>query len=221
MKKNNKQQKRKPSSGRPTLDVSGFLQRMGLPIPRLPVLIGSATSLSSRNAVYPRLVKFDIPIDPVFVTLAAGNLASVINIQITTLCSNWASFQNLFSEYSVVGARFELRVNEVTNPQGLFLAYIDEKNSAAPTAAIALSSPHLEGLISQTESPSRHMISWKAADVLDIDWTPTSSGADVPAYLKLFSNTASTGTSATTVGQIAVTGALALCFRGFASPSAV
>jgi hypothetical protein len=202
------------------LDLSGALARMGLPVPRLPFLIGSAVNLSAKDSIYPRMVKLDVPINPTFTSLVAGNVATAIALQITTLCQNWTSFQNLFGEYAIVGARLELRFNAAVNPQGLVVVYIDEKTSAAPTAAIGLSAPHLDMMVQNTESPSRHLVEWKAADVIDIDWTSTSSGADVPAYLKVFANTASTGTSATTTGQVCITGALALCFRGYQSPSA-
>jgi hypothetical protein len=207
--------KRKNNGGqRPTLDVSGFLQKMGLPIPRLPFMIGSSKDLNATTSVYPKMVKLDFPIIPQILTLSTGGLVSVLNININ-LIEEITSIQGLFAEYAIVGARFEYRVNAASTPQGLYLAYISEKDGAVPTGAQALNSPHIEGLVNNTESPSLHRITWMAADYLDMDWTTTASSTDTPIYLKTFASTSTTGTSASTSAQILITGALALCFRGY------
>jgi hypothetical protein len=209
-----KSSKRPGAASRPTLDVSGFLQKMGLPVPRLPFMIGSDADLNATNAVYPKMVKLDFPIIPQILTLSSGGLVSVININVN-LIEEITSIQGLFAEYAIVGARFEYRVNATGTPQGLYLAYVSEKDSAVPTGAQALNSPHIEGLVNNTESPSCHRIAWKAADYLDMDWTTTASSSDTPIYLKTFASTSTTGTSASTSAQILITGALALCFRGY------
>jgi hypothetical protein len=212
--KSSRGKKTNKSSSRPVVDLSGMLSRMGLPVPRLPFLIGSAKNLSAGNSVYPRMVKLDFPITPQFLTVATGALASVISVSIN-LIAQVTGLQGLFGEYAIVGARFEFRVNASATPQGLYLAYVDEKGSTAPTATTCLETPHIEGSISNTESPSMHQISWKAADYLDMDWTAMSSSSDIPIYLKTFCSTSATGTSASTGAQIMITGALALCLRGY------
>jgi len=192
----------------------------GLPVGRVPRLIGSATNLRANNTVYPRMVKWDVPITPTFYTMTAGNLAVSLPIQFSTLAGS--TFQGqalaLFSEYCLVGFRFELRINATANPSGLIIVTVDEKVATAPTDSV-FATPHLELICTNTESPSRHMISWRAKDYLDLDWTSTSSGADVPCWLKLFGSTAAapagTGTTGTTTCQVCITGSLAMCFRGF------
>jgi hypothetical protein len=204
---------------RQVVDVTGMLRGVGIPMPRLPFLIGSATNLSADQSVYPKMVRLDFPIIPQFQSIAAGNLSAAIAVDANVLCELATDFYALFQEYCLVGATFELRINPVAVPSGLYLAYIDEKSSSGPTAAEALSRPHVEGLVLSTESPSKHVLSWKARDYLDLQWSATATaGASpaVPCYLKIFTNTASTGTSATTTGQICITGAISLCFRGFA-----
>lgn len=211
--KGKKQQK---SGNRPVVDVSGMLARIGLPVPRLPFLIGSSRNLSANLTVYPRMVKLDFPIIPQFISVAAGAASSVISININ-LVEQVTALQALFGEYALVGAIFEVRVTAVTTPQGIYIMYIDEKGAGAPTAAIALDSPHIDGLLTNTENPSLHKISWKAADFLDLDWTVMSSSSDTPIYLKTWASTAATGTAAGTAAQIMVTGALAFCFRGYSN----
>jgi hypothetical protein len=213
--KNNKRGKKKKSSGgRPTIEVSGMLSRMGLPIPRLPFLIGSATNLGAGKSVYPRS-DYSIPIIPQILGIVAGGLTTNLSVQASSaLIQNWAAFVALFGEFCLVGFTFELRMNNVVNPAGLVVVYVDEKSAAAPTAAVAFIAPHLEIVVSNTESPSRHMISWRAKDLADLNWVSTSS-VEQPVWLKLFAASAFTGTLATTTGSVMLTGALQVCFRGF------
>lgn len=201
------------SGGRAVVDVSGLMQRMGLPVPRLPFLIGSSQNLSARDAVYPAMVKLDFPIEPQFVSLVAGALASIIPLNFS-LIENWANAAALFGEYAIVGFRGELRVSNVVNPAGLVLVYIDEKSSSAPTAATATGADHLERMVSNTESPSAAKISWMSTDYVDLQWTATGNST-TPAWLKVYAATGTTGTTATTTGQVALTGAISLCFRGY------
>jgi hypothetical protein len=205
---------RNGSGSRPTVDLSGMLQRLGLPVPRLPFLLGSNRDLTVSNSVYPRMVKLDFPIIPQFLTIATGAMAQVISVSIN-LIEQVGGLQGLFAEYSIVGVIFELRCNASATPQGIYLAYLDEKGSVTPTATTALEAPHIEGLVSDTESPSSHRIMWKVADFLDMDWTSMASSSEIPVWLKLFTSTAATGTSASTGAQIIVTGSLALCLRGY------
>lgn len=205
---------RNGAGSRPTVDLTGMLNRLGLPVPRLPFLLGSNRDLVAAHSIYPRMVKLDFPIIPQFLTIATGAMAQVISVSIN-LIEQVGGLQGLFAEYSIVGIVFELRCNASATPQGIYLAYIDEKGSSTPSATTALEAPHIEGLVSNTESPSSHRIFWKVADFLDMDWTSMASSAEIPVWLKLFASTAATGTSASTGAQIIVTGSVALCLRGY------
>lgn len=210
--KNGKKSNNKTSS-RPVVDVSGTLQRFGIPIPRLPILIGSAVNLRQTGNMYPR-IELDIPITPQFFGIVAGGLTSVMALDVTVLCQNWASLAGAFAEYCLLGAVLELRMNNLTSPSGLCIAYVDERSNAAPTIVAASSQDHLELLVSATESPSRHLISWKPSQLFELDMTQTS-GAAINSWLKLFCATASTGTAAGTAGQVSVTGAVRVRFQGW------
>jgi len=215
--KSSRGKKKRPSGpangGRQVVDVTGMMARMGLPVPRLPFLIGSNKNLSARDAVYPAMVKLDFPIEPQFTSLVAGAVATVIALNYA-LIENWTNAAALFGEYAIVGFRGELRISNVVNAAGLVLVYMDEKSSSAPTAATATGADHLERLVSNTESPSAATISWMSTDYIDLEWTATGNST-TPAWLKIYAATGTTGTTATTTGQVIVTGAISLCFRGY------
>jgi len=198
----------------PSSTVQSALSNMGLPTPRLPRSLGSNRNLSSSNSVYPRKVNLDFPILPQFLTIATGALANSLPININ-LIEQVVGLQGLFAEYCIVGARFEFRCNASATPQGLYFAYVDEESSTTPTAAAATSAPHIEGTVSNTESPSSHMVLWKVANFIELSWTSMSVSTDIPIWLKTFASVSGTGTSASTGAQIMITGAIALCLRGY------
>jgi len=208
-----KNQKSQPKQ-RPVVDASGILQRLGIPVPRLPFLIGSATNLGVRDSVYPN-VSFSIPILLNKVSLVAGACAGVVNLDLTQVNAFATRFGALFREYAITGARLEIRIANVVNSAGVVIVFINEKQAGAPIAAEAQDSPHLEALVSSTESPSRHMVSWVPQDLLDLEWTVITT-TFTPAYLKVWASVATTGTLAGTTADVLITGALQFGFRGWA-----
>lgn len=188
--------------------------RLDFPIPRLPRWIGTP-NLRAGNAIYPR-VNLDIPVSPGSISIASGAIAGVINID-SSIVKNFATrFASLFKEFAIVGCRLELRLNNCTAPQGLMLAYIDENDNSAPTAA-SLDYAHVEVplvLNAADTTGSLHVLEWKAQSFEDLTWDPTSS-AGLVAYLKVFSSVADTGTTSSTAATIMLTGAISVCFRGY------
>jgi hypothetical protein len=213
MPKRNKQQKQQRQS-RPTVDVSGMLQKMGIPIPKLPFLIGSDKSLSPKTAVYPTL-SVSIPLGLSKVSLVAGAAATAINIDETLIPSFNTRFASTFRECAIVGAKIELRMANVVNPTGFVFAFFNEKTSSSPVASEAQDAPHLDMVVSATESPSRYQLPWMARDLLDIGWSPIASVA-TPVTLKIYASVATTLTSATTTADVLISGAIQVAFRGWA-----
>jgi len=191
---------------------SGF--RLDLPIPRLPRWLGTP-NISQNNAVYPR-VNLDIPIIISTQPVTAGAIALASPIDTTNIPS-WATrFASLFKEFAIVGARFELRVTSVTNPQGLVLAYIDEDSAAAPGSS-SLNYAHAEVplVASAVDSTgSLHRVEWVARSYQDLTWDSVGTTGNV-GYLKIYANSGFTGTSSTTAAQILVSGVISVCFRGY------
>jgi hypothetical protein len=212
-KKSNGKKSQKPG-GRRIVDVSGMLQSFGVPVPRLPFLIGSATDLPAGKSVYPSW-SVSIPLGLSKISLVAGACATAINIDETLVPSFTTRFTSTFREAAIVGARLEIRVTNVVNPAGLAFVFLNEKTSASPVASEAQDAPHLDVLISNNESPSRHMLEWKAKDLLDLQWSAIASVA-TPVTLKVFAAVATTLTTATTTADILVSGAIQFAFRGWA-----
>ena len=191
--------------------LGGF--EASFPRPRLPFRLGADTSLSSRLSVYPRL-SLDIPISQQTVAIAAGSLSAVIPMDVTTV-RNWSSrFAAIFREYAIVGARLEVRCQNVSPAAGLVAAYIEEQSAVAPTANEAADRPRLDMVAGPLTVPRAYRINWKPQDLLDLDFIPVGT-TFTPAWLKLFTNTADFGTTAGTTGQVIVTGSLAMEFRGY------
>jgi hypothetical protein len=205
---------KKKSAGRPVVDISGMLQRLGIPVPRLPFLIGSATSLPANKAVYPTW-SVSIPLGLTKVSLVAGACATAVNIDETLVPSFNTRFASTFREACILGARLEIRVTNVVNPAGLAFVFLNEKTFASPVSSEAQDAPHIDVLISANESPSRHMIDWLARDLLDIGWSPIATVA-TPVAVKVFASVATTLTTATTTADVLISGAIQMCFRGWA-----
>jgi len=188
--------------------------KLQIPIPRIPRTIGAAQALSAKNSVYP-YVNLDFPISPMTFNIGTGAIAAVQNMD-TSLVANFATrVTSLFNEYAIVGLLLEFRVNQVLNPSGFATVFLDEKGAAAPTLAESRNTPHLEVAIITPSTQRVQLIRWKAEDLLDLNWTDTSVNS-IPLYLKIFASIAGTSTLANTSCQVLVTGAIALCLRGYA-----
>jgi hypothetical protein len=213
MPKRRKIAKRGANTGRPVLNVSGTLQSWGIPVPKLPFLIGSATNLTPKQSIYPS-VSFSIPITPQKVSLVAGAAASAINIDETLIPNFSTRFAGTFREAAVVGCRLEARVTNVVNPAGIAVIFFNEKVFASPTDAEQKDTPHVEVMISATESPSRHMLDWLPQDYLDLQWSNISS-LGTPVAVKVYASVAGTYTTNTTTADVILTGAMQFAFRGW------
>jgi len=217
MKNTRKNTKKKNQGQRQVLDVSGFAQRIGIPIPRLPFLIGSTGDLSPSTSLYPKRVNLDVPIALQIVSVVAGVCTSVVAINNGIMTNFNAKFGNVFNEYSIVGLILEIRVGSVSAPSGLAYAYISETSSAAATLNEGSELPHidLDIVVPSGNKEEVHLLKWKPTNLLDLDWTAVGTTV-TPLWLKFFTSVAGTGTLVGTAAQILITGSMALSFRGYA-----
>jgi hypothetical protein len=192
----------------------GFALRF--PIPRLPSWLGAADRLQANAAVYPR-VDLDFPIIIQALSVSAGAISSVIAVDPNVLVSSWSSrVQNLFREYCMVGLRLEFTLTGTTAGQGLVVVFVDETLATAPNAG-SLYVPHMEIPLVQSVTGRTQLLSYKpSGSYTDLDWIPCASTSS-KQWIKLYANTATTGTSASTVATIMVRGTMALAFRGYAN----
>jgi hypothetical protein len=187
--------------------------RASFPQPRLPKLLGSATKLGAQSSVYP-IIPLDLPMVQQTVLVATGAMAGVVPIDKTIIQAFATRFASTFREYAIVGARFEVRVNNAVAPAGVASCFIDEESASVPTATDALDRPRIDVLIAAQTVPGSYRLDWIPRDILDLDYTAIGT-TFTPAYLKLYTNVADFGALAGTSAQVIVTGALAFVFRGF------
>lgn len=185
---------------------------MTFPKPRIPRLLGAAEVLSEGNSVYPT-INLDVPITPIVLAISAGALTAAIPVDFNMI-SGWATrFQSLFREYVILGAKLEIRPNNMTVTSGATLLYWDEASSSAPSLAEALNRPRLDMLNAPLFDRTPYYTSWVPRDIEDYDYLPTGS-AFSPVSIKVYTD-ASLGTNGSTTGQFIITGTLALQFRGY------
>lgn len=211
-KKQNKKNKNQGNQGPwGQIRLGGF--RAEFPQPRLPRLLGAARSLNDSLSVYPH-IKLDFPLRQQKASIAAGNVAQNVSIDVTALLTNWTHIATVFREYAVVGLKLEIRMANVVNGAGVVAVYLDESSATAPSAAEAMRRARLDVLINQQTVPGSYMLSWTPRDLLDLDYT-ASGTAFVPIYLKVYTDTVNFNAGSTTTGDVIITGAVALDLRGY------
>jgi hypothetical protein len=200
---------------------------VALPKPQLPRWVGSALNLTANNSVSPQKTYLDIPIIPQ--GYGIGPSGTIIPAGTVTpigpsLIPNFTQLGGVFKEYCITGFRGELRCIDnrtavaMTLQRGFVLAAIDEKSSAAATFATMQDLPHLQAVVSLTESPSRHLIEWKPQDLEDLQWQfMLAATPAIPAWFKVYCDPVNTFTD-NSVGagnaSFALTGCVRVALRG-------
>jgi hypothetical protein len=162
-------------------------------------------------------VKLDVPIETQVVAIAAGEVAAVVPLDLTQVNAFSTRFATLFREYAIVGAALEIRpaINSaVTTYGGLCQCFIDEESNSAPIFNTASNRPRLDVSCQNLTEVEPYKIQWTPRDYLDLDFVAVAT-TFTPAWLKLWCDTASTGSNAGLSGSFIVTGTLAFDFRGY------
>jgi hypothetical protein len=163
-----------------------------------------------------RVLSFQQAVGPVYTidlngvaslqTMSAGALAASASVGdvgafVATFSSRWAA---CFGEYRLIGMRVFIRVNSVSSSTGNIAFYLDEKNSAVPTAATTSDARRIEvsaGVVSSNTVGQVAELTWMPHDLDDLEFLATTVGS-VPVYLKCFASAALTGASGGAVVQI-------------------
>lgn len=195
------------------LPLVGHRVSRDLPAGRLPrQLSGSLLGheLTNANSVDPSIVRLTLRAVPGNITLSSGAVTTSYTLG-TTNVESWSSWAALFQEFCIVGARLFPIALTSSNFGGFVAASLDEKVSTA--GAGDLDKPYLRLTLDSAPSPDDYVVSWKAEDYSDLQWTATGT-ATTPAYLKFFASPGSTFTSASNSSEVIVTGEFAVDFRG-------
>ncbi len=145
-------------------------------------------------------------------TVTTGVIAQALSMDPVTRISNWATrFQSLYLEYRVVKARARVVCFSSNNP-GTLLMYWDEKSNAAPNNAQASETSMRR--IAAADVFREHNMSWKARDLLDLQYTATDTSFN-SVYWKVYTDAANNGSSIVATAYATVDFKLTIEFRGF------
>jgi len=196
-----------------SIKLGGF--KAVFPRPSLPRLLGT-NNLKATSAVYPNMVYFDIPIVAQTVSVSSGAVSAYIAVTGPSFIANWSSFQDVFGQYVIVGAKFEVRVTVCSSGQGtVFVGMSDEATGSAVGSNLVFL-PHIEIPIPPTlvNVPEVQRIDWICREPNDLQFYNMSS-SQASTSLQFYAATATTGTGASTSATLFVTGTVRVCVRGY------
>jgi hypothetical protein len=184
------------------------------PKPSLPRLLGT-NSLAAGSATYPR-VYLDLPMTATSLALSSGALSTYVNVAGALIPNFVANWGNVFSMFTILGARLEARVTVCASGQGLvLLGFSDESVGSAVGSALAYL-PHIELPIpaSLVNQPEVQRLDWLCRTPNDLQFYATSN-AEASTSIQAYAATATTFTGASTSATIVITGTLRVCFQGY------
>jgi hypothetical protein len=183
------------------------------PKPSLPRLLGT-NNLAASNAVYPR-VYLDLPVVAQSVAMSSGAVAAYINVA-STIISNFSSFGDCFAQFTILGARFEVRPTVVASGQGMVLLAMSDESTGAALGAPVANLPHIEVPIppTLTNQPIVQRLDWICREPNDLQFYSTGS-TEASTSIQVYAATATTGTGASTSSTLYITGTVRVCFQGF------
>jgi hypothetical protein len=136
----------------------------------------------------------------VLTTVTTGVIAQVFAVKASNVANFATRFGALFEEYRIVKAKFTFKCFSSTNP-GLFIHWVDEKQTANPTSAEALQKSVKSFPAS---SPSPHVLTWIANDPLDLQYVDIGTTSTELCTYKVYTDNTLFGSSivATAYGTV-------------------
>lgn len=207
MKRYNKQGKKKSKGNK----LANFLLQGSY-----PKLVQGGRNLDGNLSESPQLVTLDLPMNPFQASVVAGNMTFTNSIDGNDIANFSTRFGATFLEYRIIGARINIRApTVVTSPSGTSVFFIDEKIFSAPTTIQAVSRPCLEMANNIDTSGNVHQIKWKAEELEDMAFTPTSTPtAFIPFAIKGYTDTSAFASLAGTACSFWFRGSVRIQFRG-------
>ncbi len=167
------------------------------------------------TAAYPgQVVKaFKLEAAPLTVstTVTTGVIASVYAVKASNIANFATRFGVLFEEYRIVRARFHVRNFSSTNP-GLFVHWVDEKQTGNPTSAEALQKSMKSFSAS---SPSPHTITWTSNDPLDLQYIDIGTTSTELCTYKIYTDNTFFGSSTVATAYATIVPEFWVQFRGY------
>lgn len=154
-----------------------------------------------------------LPIATVTLTsTATPSLSNALNISAASVNNFATRWGTVFREYCIVAA--DLRIQSLAGTGGTAVAWLDELNGTAPSAATAGTADHVTFTLSTGNSTSSCRLLWKIAEINDSGFTDTLSVVPVPVILKVYSDTPNFGLTLANSALVTVDGFITVTFRG-------
>jgi hypothetical protein len=180
-----------------------------------PRMVQGMKNLDGNLSEAPQLVTLDLPLNPFQSSIVAGNMTFTNSIDANDIANFTSRYGGTFLEFRIIGARFNIRPpTVVTSPSGTSVFFIDEKLFTAPTTSQSLSRPCVEIPNVVDTSGSIYTIKWKAQELEDMAFTPTSTPtAFIPFAIKAYTDTSAFASLAATACTFYFRGAVRIQFR--------
>ncbi len=154
-------------------------------------------------------IKVPSPAVKVTTTVTTGAIATHVSLT-PSLITDWTTRFACFDEYRVTHIAVEFRCFSSINP-GVIRAWLEEKSTATPTAALAAVNRGITFPASAVERT--HMLKWQATDYGDAEYT-SMSGIAGTVYLKIYTDNAVFGSSTVATDYLAYKVQFTVQFRG-------
>lgn len=175
----------------------------------------SLTKITALLPAYPGQVvkQFKVEASPLLLTttVTTGVIAQVYAVKANNIANFATRFGVLFEEYRIVKARFTVKCFASTNT-GLFVNWVDEKQTGNPTSTEALQKSLKAFACS---SPSPHVLTWTANDPLDLQYIDIATITTELATFKIYTDATFFGSSIIATPYAQVFPEFWVQFRGY------
>lgn len=148
-------------------------------------------------------------------TVTTGIIAYNFPVEVANITGFATRFGSTFDEYRTLGCDF--RITPVSASTGISKAWFDEKSAVVPTANESTERTSITLPNTNASGKAMRVLRWKARDLLDLEYSPTSSTTVNPVTFKIYTDLANYGAPAAVTPLWLVQPVFHLEFRGIKS----
>jgi hypothetical protein len=141
-------------------------------------------------------------------------IASIVAPNSANITGFATRFASTFDEYRILGA--SVKVTPVTASVGVTKFWFDEKSSSTPTSNEAQERTSTPLANSNSNSSSYRTFSWRAKDLLDLQYTPIGTNV-TPVNFKIYTDLATWGAPVAVTNLWIIEPNVLIEFRGLKS----
>lgn len=148
-------------------------------------------------------------------TTGTGVIADTYIVEAQDILAFATRFGNTFDEYRILGVNIKVTCTAVST--GVTKFWFDEKSNATPTANEAEERTVYAMPNNSSNSKSCKTFTWRARDLLDLQFSPITSLTVNPVTFKIYTSNSAYGAPTSVTPLWLVESVLLLEFRGIAS----